>query len=349
MMERKSSCEPLLNEFDDFYKRKRELIQNVDERIQDIICDKYLNMCIPLYIFEIRRSVRNIDSLEKLKEFENNIDDKFNKLEEMVSDYNYYKAKVMKLKDIIGEYAPETLFGYLHEYEKAIMVGKYEKTENIIVRMNVGLRTLKSRKYSVSYSWNIIKENYEKKIANLNEEEKVLANEILEKIKSILIDILKGYEKPEITKKLEQISFESMKEIDSLETYKTRSLYVSKNGFGDEMELVFRVDTDHKSVYCYGGKSNDFQDFKVSSGMLSLKYKRVLDVLSKKNNDYESYLNRLVDFLNISELGEKNRIMLINEVVECMEASRCKYLEKVYNESDLQRKLIKNQGDKNGL
>lgn len=140
-----------------------------------------------------------------------------------------------------------------------------------------------------------------------------------------------------------------MKEIDSLETYKTRSLYVSKNGFDDKMELVFRVDTDHKSVYCYGGKSNDFQDFKVSSGMLSLKYKRVLDVLSKKNNDYESYLNRLVDFLNISELGEKNRIMLINEVVECMEASRCKYLEKVYNESDLQRKLIKNQGDKNGL
>lgn len=348
-MERKNNCESLLNEFDYFYKRKRELIQSVDERIQEIINNKYLNMCIPLYIFEIRRNVRSIDSLEKLREFENNIDEKFNKLEEMVSDYNYYKAKVLKLKDIIGEYAPETLFGYLHEYEKAIMEGKYEKTENIIVRMNVGLRTLKSRKYSVNCSWNNIKENYENKVANLDEEDKVLANEILEKIKSILIDILRGYEKPEITKKLEQISFDSMKEIDSLETYKTRSLYVSKNEIGDEMELVLRVDTDHKSVYCYGGKHEDFQDFMVSSGMLSLKYKRVLDVLSKKNNDYESYLNRLLNFLNIPELGKKNRIMLINEVVQHMETSRCEYLEKIYNKTNLQRKLIKDQGGNNEL
>lgn len=347
MMEKESNNYGLL--FINFYKRKRDLIQNVDKRIQEIINDKYLNMCIPLYIFEIRRSARNIDSLEKLKEFENNIDEKINKLEEMVSDYNYYKAKVMKLKDIIGEYAPETLFGYLHEYEKAIIEGKYEKTENIIVRMNVGLRTLKSRKYSVNYSWNIIKENYEKKVANLNEEDKALASEILEKIKSILIDILRGYEKPEITKKLEQIPFESMNEIDSLETYKTRNLYVSKNGSGDEFELVLRVDTDHKSVYCYGGKSDDFQDFRISSGMLSLKYKRVLDVLSKKNKDYESYLSKLLDFFNIFELGEKNRIMLINEVVECMEASRCEYLEKIYGEADMQRKLIKNQGGKNEL
>ena len=248
---------------------------------------------------------------------------------------------IIKLKEIIGEYAPETLFCYLHEYEKAIMEGKYEKTENIIVRMNVGLRTLKSRKYSVNYSWNIIKENYENKIANLNEEEKTLANEILKKIKNILTDILRGYEKPEIAKKLEQISFYSMKEIDSLETYKTRSLYVSKNAIGNDIDIVLRVDDDHKLIYCYGGKLGDFQEFKISSGMLSLKYMRAIDALSKRNSEYENYLSKLLEFLNVPEFGEKNRIMLINEVVKHMETSRYEYLEKIYDKANLQRKLIK--------
>lgn len=338
-----------VNEIVSFYERKRVLIQYVDKRIHEIIGDNDLNMCIPLYILEIKRNVRNIGSLEKLKEFENNIDDKFNKLEEMVSDYNYYKAKVIKLKEIIGDYAPDTLLAFLHEYEKAIMEGKYEKTEIIIVKMNVGLRCLKTRKNSVYYAWNIIKENYEKKIANLNEEDKSLANEILEIIKNILIDILKGYEKTDIIRKLMQISFESMEEINSLETYKTRSLYVSKNANGDDLEIVLRVDDSHKTIYCYGGKSKDFKEFNISSGMLSLKYMRAIDALSKKNEGYEKYLNLLLDYLNIPNLSGINRIKLINEVVKCMEINRCEYLEKLYGDANLQRKLIKNKGGNNEL
>lgn len=337
-----------IREIVDFYERKRKLIQYVDERINEITCDKDINMRIPFYILEIKRKVRAIDTLATLENFENNIGEKLNDLENMVSDYNYYKAKVMKLKDIIGEYAPETLFAYLHEYEKAIMEGKYEKTENIIVRMNVGLRTLKSRKYSVSYSWKIIKENYENKIASLNESDKLLANEILEIIKSILIDILKGYENPDIIRKLMQISFTSMKEIDNLETYKTRSLYVSKKP-DDNIEILLRVDDDHKFIYCYGGKLGNFQEVKISSGMLSLKYIRALEVFGKNNNDYRNYLSELLEFLGIAEMNGQNKNVLINKIVEHMETSRCEYLEKNYNETNLQRKLIKDQGGNNEL
>lgn len=337
-----------VNEFVNFYERKRKLIQYVDERIHEITCDKDVNIRIPFYILEIKRKVRNIDLLASLEDFENNIDDKLNDLENMVSDYNYYKAKVMKLRDIIGEYAPETLFAYLHEYEKAIMEGKYEKTETIIVRMNVGLRTLKSRKYSVNYSWNIIKGNYENKIANLNKSDKILANEILEIIKSILIDILRGYENPDILRKLMQISFTSMKEIDTLETYKTRNLYVSKKP-DDNIEILLRVDSDHKFIYCYGGKIGCFQEFKISGGMLSLKYTRALELFGKNNNYYSNYLSKLLEFLDIAEMNGENKVALINKIVECMELNRDEYLKDSYDEIYLQRKLVKDQGGNNEL
>ena len=77
-----------VNRFVNFYERKMILIQYVDDKINELLGDNDVNMRIPLFVLEIKRNVRNINSIEKLEEFANNVDKKLNELKNMISDYN---------------------------------------------------------------------------------------------------------------------------------------------------------------------------------------------------------------------------------------------------------------------
>ena len=117
----------------------------------------------------------------------------------------------------------------------------------------------------------------------------------------------------------------------------------------DNIEILLRVDSDHKFIYCYGGKIGCFQEFKISGGMLSLKYTRALELFGKNNNYYSNYLSKLLEFLDIAEMNGENKVALINKIVECMELNRDEYLKDSYDEIYLQRKLVKDQGGNNEL
>ena len=197
------------------YVRNRRLVFKTEKRIQELTEGKENNLVIINFVDEIKRKLIEIDSSI---DFNKNIDEIRRMLKElstMMNKHQVYCETVLKIENIIGDCAPDSLIIFLNNINLALWEGRYAYLDSLVFGMNLSLEA-----------------NYNTRINSLgkNDLSKIdVANKMLEMIKEILKRVLKGQESRDILRTLTSIKFENIEEIYDIVQSKTKNVFVKIN------------------------------------------------------------------------------------------------------------------------
>ena len=237
------------------YVRNRRLVFKTEKRIQELTEGKEKNLVIINFIDEIKRKLIEIDSSI---DFNKNIDEIRRMLKElstMMNKHQVYCETVLKIENIIGDCAPDSLIIFLNNINLALWEGRYAYLDSLVFGMNLSLEKFQSRKSDVFSSLALIKENYNTRINSLgkNDLSKIdVANKMLEMIKKILKRVLKGQESRDILRTLTSIKFENIEEIYDIVQSKTKNVFVKINEKYDGETILLKTGYANSKLYCTG-------------------------------------------------------------------------------------------------
>ena len=175
------------------FVRNRRLVFKTEKRIQELTEGKEKNLVIINFIDEIKRKLIEIDTSIDFNKNIDEINKMLKELSTMMNKHQVYCETVLKIENIIGDCAPDSLIIFLNNINLALWEGRYAYLDSLVFGMNLSLEKFQSRKSDVFSSLSLIKENYNTRINSLgkNDLSKIdVANKMLEMIKEILKRVL---------------------------------------------------------------------------------------------------------------------------------------------------------------
>ena len=309
------------------YVRNRRLVFKTEKRIQELTEGKEKNLVIINFIDEIKRKLIEIDSSI---DFNKNIDEIRRMLKElstMMNKHQVYCETVLKLENIIGDCAPDSLIIFLNNINLALWEGRYAYLDSLVFGMNLSLEKFQSRKSDVFSSLALIKENYNTRINSLgkNDLSKIdVANKMLEMIKEILKIVLKGQESRDILRTLTSIKFENIEEIYDIVQSKTKNVFVKINEKYDGETILLKTGYANSKLYCTGFTSFGEETFEFHRSTFIRNYISLYDLLTSGKID-KKYLLEFASIIGMplnEDLQNSSEISIINKAVDYLDAKR---------------------------
>ena len=272
-----------VNEIIKVYVRNRHLVFKTEKRIQELTEGKEKNLVIINFIDEIKRKLIEIDSSI---DFNKNIDEirrMLKELSSMMNKHQVYCETVLKLENIIGDCAPDSLIIFLNNINLALWEGRYAYLDSLVLGMNLSLEKFQSRKSEVFSSLALIKENYNARINSLdinNSEELSVANRMLEMIKEILKRVLNGQESRDILRVLTSIKFENVEEIYNIVQSKTKNVFVKIKEKYDGETILLKTGYANSRLYCTGFTPFGEETFEFHRSTFIKNYMSLYDLLN---------------------------------------------------------------------
>lgn len=309
------------------YVRNRRLVFKTEKRIQELTEGKEKNLVIINFIDEIKRKLIEIDSSI---DFNKNIDEIRRMLKElstMMNKHQVYCETVLKIENIIGDCAPDSLIIFLNNINLALWEGRYAYLDSLVFGMNLSLEKFQSRKSDVFSSLALIKENYNTRINSLgkNDLSKIdVANKMLEMIKEILKRVLKGQESRDILRTLTSIKFENIEEIYDIVQSKTKNVFVKINEKYDGETILLKTGYANSKLYCTGFTPFGEETFEFHRSTFIRNYISLYDLLTSGKID-KKYLLEFASMIGMpldEDLQNFSEISIINKAVDYFESKR---------------------------
>ncbi len=316
-----------VNEIIKVYVRNRHLVFKTEKRIQELTEGKEKNLVIINFIDEIKRKLIEIDSSI---DFNKNIDEirrMLKELSSMMNKHQVYCETVLKLENIIGDCAPDSLIIFLNNINLALWEGRYAYLDSLVLGMNLSLEKFQSRKSEVFSSLALIKENYNARINSLdinNSEELSVANRMLEMIKEILKRVLNGQESRDILRVLTSIKFENVEEIYDIVQSKTKNVFVKIKEKHDGETILLKTGYANSRLYCTGFTPFGEETFEFHRSTFIRNYISLYDLLNLGKID-KKYLLEFASMIGMpidDDLLNSSEISIINKAVDYLDAKR---------------------------
>lgn len=239
-----------------------------------------------------------------------------------------YVSIYERLKALFGNYAPRSCYVFLEDLKMYIDEGNYVEADALIWRMNNTIRKFRSKKMAVMECYNILFDKYLK-----SDCESKIKMDLLDEVTGILYNILLGFEDRDILKYLVNIEFNEGTNLDSLVTYKTKSLCFECNSDKTirDADLIIKLATIDNYVLCFGLHNGTLEKFRVSKSYFNKKYSSVFELYKRNNCLNKVFLDSVVKRIGMDEENfvDTDLVVSINKIV--------KYLENLENLKEISR------------
>lgn len=309
------------------FVRNRRLVFKTEKRIQELTEGKEKNLVIINFIDEIKRKLIEIDTSIDFNKNIDEINKMLKELSTMMNKHQVYCETVLKIENIIGDCAPDSLIIFLNNINLALWEGRYAYLDSLVFGMNLSLEKFQSRKSDVFSSLSLIKENYNTRINSLgkNDLSKIdVANKMLEMIKEILKRVLKGQESRDILRILTSIKFENIEEIYDIVQSKTKNVFVKINEKYDGETILLKTGYANSRLYCTGFTPFGEETFEFHRSTFIRNYISLYDLLTSGKID-KKYLLEFASMIGMpldEDLQNFSEISIINKAVDYFESKR---------------------------
>lgn len=278
----------------------------------------------------IRKRPYNLEIMEFIKginEESDDIEEKLVKLDSKIKRYNFYLNHITNLENSLGYYLPDQIKMFLLDFRLAIWQGKYARAEILLGDMAVIISKFKARKKAVLIAKDKIDENYQRKLASLDNEETIsYVKYMYYQVIIILRRILRDEENRNILQYLVNLKFDSLDEINSLVQDKTKKLALKVNPSLDDT-IIYRQDSyDKDTVYCTKIEKGPVSSLVLDRNYFYTHYKSLYSLLSQNKIDKEFLINLAREFdIPLSEdVLNSDEIIIINSITDHLEKRKHK-------------------------